>query len=533
MPYMHLPPARPAHTGMLDGRPVFLEIRQQPKCGLITQDNKEKNRKPIDPPPIIQMVLDPPQPYGTPETSDHWLVSPYLFMIVTVLDGEEGDHIVPGTPIIGQSCASLHRLKDINNKDGGFFVFGDISIKKLGRHRLRFNLFNADQNGVKYLAHIDSEAFPVCSNKDFQGLSESSHLSRTFSDQGVRLRLRKEPRHLSNNGGVKRSYQDEPSPPQVQRQGSHYGYDTPSTKRQRSDSDYNNPHAYPPYADASYGHGGTPGARTWIGQDNLYQQGHGMSGIHAPYDGPQPTYNMRGHMSTTMAPVTTSNIPRTFAQGPLSAPAGTEYSIHRSTSVHSRHTYFGNDYGARSGTQYEASQLHTPVSMTGQPIHQGGYMSSNVPPGGLAGPSDIMGSSIGQHGLPNRSSFDRPISTQPDFAPLQPAALMPAQFAEVPNPLAAGPVSQYPEASTSTAGIVPHPYAIYTPTSLSASSGLGDTMLNSAFGSADSFPSASQSSGLPSQNAGSALQATADQYQHPGQLASRQPQQEHAYPYQD
>ncbi len=36
----------------------------------------------------------------------------------------------------------------------------------------------------------------VVAAKDFRGLAESSHLSRAFSDQGVRLRLRKEPRGL-------------------------------------------------------------------------------------------------------------------------------------------------------------------------------------------------------------------------------------------------------------------------------------------------------------------------------------------------
>lgn len=41
--------------------------------------------------------------------------------------------------------------------------------------------------------------------KDFKGLDESTYLSRAFSDQGVRLRLRKEPR--SFNGNKKRTYE--------------------------------------------------------------------------------------------------------------------------------------------------------------------------------------------------------------------------------------------------------------------------------------------------------------------------------------
>jgi len=35
--------------------------------------------------------------------------------------------------------------------DGGFFIFGDLSIRKIGRHRMRFNLFNTD----KYARQVD------------------------------------------------------------------------------------------------------------------------------------------------------------------------------------------------------------------------------------------------------------------------------------------------------------------------------------------------------------------------------------------
>ena len=48
-----------------------------------------------------------------------------------------------------------------------------------------------------FVANVVSEPFKVVSQKEFRGLSESTHLSRTFSDQGVRLRLRKEPRSIT------------------------------------------------------------------------------------------------------------------------------------------------------------------------------------------------------------------------------------------------------------------------------------------------------------------------------------------------
>ena len=65
----------------------------------------------------------------------------------------------PGATLAGSLVSSLHRLKDIDNRgeessvgsytlqtliltsDGGFFVFGDLSVKIVGDHKLHFSLF--------------------------------------------------------------------------------------------------------------------------------------------------------------------------------------------------------------------------------------------------------------------------------------------------------------------------------------------------------------------------------------------------------
>ena len=48
--------------------------------------------------------------------------------------------------------------------------------------------------GVKVLSRLTP--MPVYSHRFFPGMLESTFLSRSFSDQGVRLRVRKEPRIL-------------------------------------------------------------------------------------------------------------------------------------------------------------------------------------------------------------------------------------------------------------------------------------------------------------------------------------------------
>jgi hypothetical protein len=84
------------------------------------------------------------------------------------------------------------------NIDGGFFVFSDMTVKVLGVFRLHFSLFEYRKQSqeVCFLGSVISERFKVLLSKDFKGLDESTYLSRTFSDQGVRIRLRKEPRYV-------------------------------------------------------------------------------------------------------------------------------------------------------------------------------------------------------------------------------------------------------------------------------------------------------------------------------------------------
>ncbi|CAJ0854569.1 6700_t:CDS:2 [Entrophospora sp. SA101] len=124
----------------LDSSHFRLIIRQQPKQARLCNSKERGNRRPIDPPPIIQLKVD---------------------------------------------------------EYGGFFVFGDISIRVEGRYRLRFSLFEVIKNEVIHLQSIISDIFTIYSAKAFPGASESTFLSRSFSDQGVRIRIRKEHRGLS------------------------------------------------------------------------------------------------------------------------------------------------------------------------------------------------------------------------------------------------------------------------------------------------------------------------------------------------
>ncbi|KAG0198217.1 hypothetical protein BGX28_008330 [Mortierella sp. GBA30] len=167
-----------------------LSIRQQPQqakvCGA-----KERDRRPIDPPPIVQIKLAHP----SSDRNSDYLQSPYLFMCCNLVHAEDpsGEIVAPAhRALAGTVVSSLNRLKDVDNSDGGFFVFGDMSVRIEGRFRLRFTLFELVEGRVIHLMTTISNTLTVHSSKTFPGMSESTFLSRSFSDQGVRIRIRKD-----------------------------------------------------------------------------------------------------------------------------------------------------------------------------------------------------------------------------------------------------------------------------------------------------------------------------------------------------
>ncbi|KAE9986483.1 hypothetical protein EG327_004296 [Venturia inaequalis] len=217
---------------------VHLKISQQPKEALVTTDGKEKVRKPIDPPPIVELKI----PQDT-DPNQHFLQSPYLFMTCSLVKNDETGTVVKhasGKPALsGSLTSSLHRLKDTTNIDGAYFVFGDVSCKETGTHRLKFCLFD-----------LHKETKDFVQSKDFRGLDESTYLSRAFSDQGVRLRLRKEPR--TQHGGLKRPNSNynglSVSPGRHHQEAGYedddYASQQPNSKRHRALSNTQRPHDY-------------------------------------------------------------------------------------------------------------------------------------------------------------------------------------------------------------------------------------------------------------------------------------------------
>ncbi|KAM7199427.1 Velvet factor domain containing protein [Rhypophila sp. PSN 637] len=189
-----------------------LIVRQQPKQGRMAI-GKEKDRKPLDPPPIVQLVSN------RRDGAKNYLQSPYLILTARLIKahGKEDspsspeDSVPPGplshnnhpepkeNDLVGTVVSSLYSLKDTDNTQGGFFVFGDLSVRKEGTYRLEFILYELKLQDREcwMLTRTTSDPFVVYAHKAFPGIEESTFLTRSFSDQGVRLRLRKDSRSIT------------------------------------------------------------------------------------------------------------------------------------------------------------------------------------------------------------------------------------------------------------------------------------------------------------------------------------------------
>lgn len=208
-----------------------LTLRQAPMRARVAV-GKEKDRKPIDPPPIVQLIDK--RSDGKCGLYD----SPYLFMTSSLVpenyDEQAKGPELPSNYLVGSLASSVHRLRDTDNVDGGFFVFGDLSVKQEGRYRLRFTLYERDEShsvpSFHFIGELITNVFTVFPAKLFPGMADSTALTRAFSDQGVKVRLRKD---SSTMAARKRSRQATESMPNDSRLDRHpkrasYDRETPS-----------------------------------------------------------------------------------------------------------------------------------------------------------------------------------------------------------------------------------------------------------------------------------------------------------------
>ncbi|KAG6000782.1 hypothetical protein E4U21_005016 [Claviceps maximensis] len=191
----------PDRAWALKGIKFNLFIRQQPQaaraCGF-----GDKDRRVIDPPPIVQLLID-----GQTITRDEALL--YLryesYVMNCSITDETGTHdasfmpreyqhsrrlmgSVVGTPFVGH---------DDLGEEGSFFCFSDLSCRTAGAYRLKFTLIMIDPLRAGQVRHfpllteVISDVFHVYSAKDFPGMLPSSSLAKRLKEQGCIISIKK------------------------------------------------------------------------------------------------------------------------------------------------------------------------------------------------------------------------------------------------------------------------------------------------------------------------------------------------------
>ncbi|KAF3165989.1 hypothetical protein TWF106_004756 [Orbilia oligospora] len=176
-----------------------LVVRQQPvaarACGF-----GERDRRVIDPPPIVQLVAsDPSNPSSESDVRYPFnVVHCTLWNVAGTADEtalEQQDKRLTRR-LMGTLVASPFIGQDENNEDGTFFCFPDLSCRTHGKFRLKFVLMCIDPMGQQasytpVTTEVMSDVFTVYTAKEFPGMRPSTGLTKALKQQGCAISVKK------------------------------------------------------------------------------------------------------------------------------------------------------------------------------------------------------------------------------------------------------------------------------------------------------------------------------------------------------
>ncbi|TDZ66017.1 Developmental and secondary metabolism regulator veA [Colletotrichum trifolii] len=199
-----------------------LKVLQQPEraraCG--SGSKSAADRRPVDPPPVVQLKIRK----GLTKEDAKDVTMSYdgnFFLFAELANARPIAHGRVNTPnanqppvLTGMPVSGMAYLD--RPSEAGYFLFPDLSVRHEGRYVLAFHLYEEIKNPedrdmtsdpaeddspcFNYRMAVKSLAFNVFSAKKFPGLTESTHLSKTISEQGCRVRIRRDVRMRRREG---------------------------------------------------------------------------------------------------------------------------------------------------------------------------------------------------------------------------------------------------------------------------------------------------------------------------------------------
>ncbi|KAI8979426.1 velvet factor, partial [Mycotypha africana] len=102
----------------------------------------------------------------------------------------------PVRNLIGSVVSSAYCLYNLENEKGVYSIFSDLSVRTEGTYTLRFIFFDLAAGepmtmSTRVQAETFSKPFVVYTPKNFQGMTATTELSKCFSRQGVKIVTRK------------------------------------------------------------------------------------------------------------------------------------------------------------------------------------------------------------------------------------------------------------------------------------------------------------------------------------------------------
>ncbi|KAK7028553.1 velvet domain-containing protein [Favolaschia claudopus] len=200
-------------------------IRQQPQHARISAMKVSADRRPVDPPIIVQLSVSDAREIGTSASPSSrtgsrgqahlsHLRNPYYFMYATLVESQndnEVKYVAEGgsSSTAGALVASVRVLKDYPNadQDAAFFIFPNICVRLEGSWRFKLSLFVIEGDKVKLCATTYSSPFYVYQGKQYPGVQVSTPLTRALAAQGVKLRIRKD---IRQRGSIRMKEEEEP-----------------------------------------------------------------------------------------------------------------------------------------------------------------------------------------------------------------------------------------------------------------------------------------------------------------------------------
>ena len=189
-----------------------LRVIQQPlaarACGF-----GERDRRVVDPPPILQLSLRNYDPTSSSDVAE--LRNTQLVASAALVDARSGGDVtlVPqpnnadrmSRQLTGASHVSPVAAPDLDSPDPkvgngtlkAYFLFADLSCRMVGRYRLHFFLVKVDEEllqlggGKPVIQEVESDVFEVFSAKDFPGMRASTALTRHLKNYGANVSVKK------------------------------------------------------------------------------------------------------------------------------------------------------------------------------------------------------------------------------------------------------------------------------------------------------------------------------------------------------